>query len=58
MATTENDKEKVHLILDELQLSTHKEVPDPYYGGEQGFENVFQMLDKSCAIIATKIDTL
>jgi len=58
LATTENDKEKVHLILDELQLSTHKEVPDPYYGGEQGFENVFQMLDKSCAIIATKIDTL
>ncbi|MDG2194218.1 MAG: low molecular weight phosphotyrosine protein phosphatase [Polaribacter sp.] len=58
LATTENHRQKVHLILDELQLSTHKEVPDPYYGGEQGFENVFQLLDKSCGVIATKIDTL
>lgn len=24
------------------------EVPDPYYGGLQGFENVFQVLDRSC----------
>ncbi|MCG8373740.1 MAG: low molecular weight phosphotyrosine protein phosphatase [Balneolales bacterium] len=23
-------------------------VPDPYYGGIQGFENVFQILDRSC----------
>lgn len=25
-----------------------KEVPDPYYGGLQGFENVFRILDRSC----------
>lgn len=24
------------------------EVPDPYYGGLQGFENVFQVLERSC----------
>ena len=24
------------------------EVPDPYYGGMDGFENVFQVLDRSC----------
>ena len=58
LATTESDRQKVHLILDELQLSTHKEVPDPYYGGEQGFEKVFQLLDKSCGVIAAKIDAL
>jgi protein-tyrosine phosphatase len=23
------------------------EVPDPYYGGEQGFQNVFEILDRS-----------
>ncbi|MEM6803898.1 MAG: low molecular weight protein-tyrosine-phosphatase [Bacteroidota bacterium] len=27
------------------------DVPDPYYGGEQGFEDVFQMLDRSCAAL-------
>tara|TARA_B100001245_G_C22723819_1_gene351622 strand:+ start:191 stop:661 length:471 start_codon:yes stop_codon:yes gene_type:complete len=25
-----------------------EEVPDPYYGGADGFENVYQMLDRSC----------
>jgi protein-tyrosine phosphatase len=26
-------------------------VPDPYFGGEQGFENVFILLDKACDVI-------
>jgi len=30
-------------------------VPDPYYGGEQGFENVFKMIDEACSIIADKL---
>lgn len=25
-----------------------KDVPDPYYGGLQGFENVFNIVDRSC----------
>jgi len=25
------------------------EVPDPYYGGEQGFEHVFDLLEDACA---------
>ena len=25
-----------------------KDVPDPYYGGKDGFEDVYQMLDRSC----------
>ena len=25
-----------------------KDVPDPYFGGPEGFENVYQMLDRSC----------
>lgn len=27
----------------------NEDVPDPYYGGDQGFEDVYQMLDRSCA---------
>jgi protein-tyrosine phosphatase len=26
-----------------------REVPDPYYGGEQGFEHVLDLLDDACA---------
>jgi protein-tyrosine phosphatase len=35
-----------------LRYSRHhtlREVPDPYYGGEQGFEQVLDLLDDACA---------
>ena len=41
----------VQLILDELIPNSNLEVPDPYYDEDQGFENVFQMLDKACESI-------
>jgi protein-tyrosine phosphatase len=31
------------------------EVPDPYYGRDNGFENVYQMLDEACDIIVKKL---
>jgi protein-tyrosine phosphatase len=31
------------------RLHTVREVPDPYYGGEQGFEQVLDLLDDACA---------
>ena len=32
------------------------EVPDPYYGGDDGFENVYQMIDSACEVIAKKLN--
>ena len=55
LARNKHDRTKVKMILNELETGSDEEVPDPYYGGEQGFENVFQMLDASCAIIAKKV---
>ena len=46
--------DKIKLFLD-FANADDKEVPDPYYGGEEGFENVYQMLDKACDVIAKKI---
>ena len=31
------------------------EVPDPYYGGADGFEKVYQMIDRACEAIAKKL---
>lgn len=45
---------KVKLLLDEVDLS-EKQVPDPYYGGEDGFEHIFQLIDSACDVIAKKI---
>ena len=46
---------KVKLILNENHPKENRSVPDPYYGGDDGFEKVYQMLDKACNSIIEKI---
>ena len=46
---------KVKLILNEIHPNENRSVPDPYYGGEAGFEKVYQMLDKATDSIIGKI---
>lgn len=55
LARNIDDKQKVKLIL---EFSSHdmNEVPDPYYGGAGGFENVYQMLDEACENISKKLE--
>ena len=48
LARNEIEKQKVQLILNELYPKSNMSVPDPYFGGNEGFENVFQLLDKAC----------
>ncbi len=55
LAQNESDIKKVHLILDELFPNENVDVPDPYYGGGQGFEEVYQMLDQACENIANRL---
>lgn len=54
---TKNEEEikKVQLILDELFPGDNVDVPDPYYGGHQGFDNVYAMLDEACQKIAARL---
>lgn len=47
LATTPKQKEKVHLILEFTGAAEHN-VPDPYWD-DNGFEQVYQMLDKACS---------
>ncbi|HJV18587.1 MAG TPA: low molecular weight protein-tyrosine-phosphatase [Sediminibacterium sp.] len=46
--------EKVALILNELYPGEDREVPDPWYGGEAGYHEVFNMLEKACEKIIEK----
>jgi len=55
MSDDENDIRKVKMILNELFPEENRNVPDPYYGGNQGFENVYKMLDESCSILSSKL---
>lgn len=56
MSENNTQREKVKMILNELYPKENMSVPDPYYGGDQGFENVYQMLDEACSIIASKLE--
>ena len=55
LAENENAIAKVNLLLHRSNV-TSKEVPDPYYGGEDGFEEVFQLIDAACNLIAQNIN--
>ena len=55
LARNDQDADKVKLILQEVSDKELLNVPDPYYGGDQGFENVYTMLDEACSLIALKI---
>jgi len=54
LAQNEEEKSKVKLILDEVDTGLN-EVPDPYHD-DDGFENVFQLIDEACTIIAEKLN--
>jgi protein-tyrosine phosphatase len=53
MALAQNEKEraKIKLILNEIAPPTNAQVPDPYHGGSDGFEQVYQLLDRACDAI-------
>lgn len=55
LARNEDECKKVHLILNETYPNENREVPDPYYGGPEGFEQVFQLLDEACTTIQQKL---
>lgn len=48
LASNDNDLKKVQLFMDLTNPKEQLSVPDPYYGGEQGFEDVFQLVNKGC----------
>ena len=54
VATNQDQIDKVDLILNEVYPNQFKSVPDPYYGGEKGFENIYNLLEKACEQIALK----
>ena len=56
LARNDEDKAKVKLILNEVFPDENLDVPDPYYGGDFGFRNVYKMLDEACDIIAKNLN--
>jgi protein-tyrosine phosphatase len=56
LAENQNERNKIRMILNEINPESFDSVPDPYYGGDNGFQLVYNMLDKACNKIITQIE--
>lgn len=54
IAGTSFDEGKISLFLNELYPGSNRSVPDPWYGPEEGYLEVYNMIDKTCRTIAEK----
>jgi protein-tyrosine phosphatase len=48
------DASKVELFLNELHPGKDMEVPDPWYGAEPGYHEVYKLIDATCEAIVRK----
>ncbi len=55
LAENQEDTSKVSMILDTIFPGEKVDVPDPYYGSDDGFERVYTMLDEACDIIKQNV---
>ena len=56
LAENQKERDKIRMILNEINPESFDSVPDPYYGGDNGFHIVYNMLDKACNKIITQIE--
>lgn len=54
-----DNRKKLRLLSDFLPLSANwpRDVPDPYYGGDDGFEYVIEMIEAACPAILNALKT-
>ena len=57
LARDEDDISKVKLILQDDSPTSPQEVPDPYWGESQDFDEVYTLLDDACEKIALDLNT-
>ncbi|NOT94023.1 MAG: low molecular weight phosphotyrosine protein phosphatase [Ferruginibacter sp.] len=48
IAKSKFDAQKTDLLLNELFPHQNRDVPDPWYGPEKGYHDVFDLIDKAC----------
>jgi protein-tyrosine phosphatase len=49
------DAAKVKLFMDISRPGEGLEVPDPWYGGESGYHEVYRLLDEGCALLVSQL---
>ena len=55
LCSSENECNKVELILKKIDPENNPSVPDPYYDKDEGFEKTYRLLEKACSKIICEI---
>lgn len=56
LAPSPEHASKAMLIMDLAPMHALREVPDPYFGGDEGFDDVYRMLMMACGNLLDRID--
>jgi len=55
LASSQAEAARIALFRDFDPEPDEGEVPDPYYGGEEGFVHVFEIVDRTCRALVTEL---
>ena len=55
IARNKNERKQIFLMTDFCIHQTHDSVPDPYFGGDAGFELVLDILEDACEGLLGKL---
>ena len=57
LARNDIDSSKIELLLNVNHKGKNLQVPDPYYGGEQGFNDVYKLVNDATEVIIENYKT-
>ena len=58
MARDKNDLQKLHFMTDYAGKFNYNHIPDPYYGGDEGFELVLDLLEDASEGLADALEKI
>lgn len=58
MAHTQKNQQKIYLATAFSEKFKGEEIPDPYFGGEKGFDHAWEMIEDSCQGILESLNFL
>lgn len=54
IAGNQYDASKVDILMNEVYPGSDRDIPDPWYGPESGYHEVYDMIDQACEVIINK----
>lgn len=58
LAHNDGHRRKIRYLLNEINPGSNEGVPDPWFGGYDGFQHVYRLLDKTCDVIISGLQAV